>query len=203
MPDQISEVAAEQPRGADTKKRILAAAGELFYTRGIRATSADRIIEQVGVTKVTFYRHFRSKSELVVAYLRQWGAQERAWMEGLLQVGDAFAVLRAVADGIGDGSCRPGFRGCAFINAAAEFADPADPVREAVDAHRRWMRGFFSRIALDAGAASPTAVAEQLMMLRDGALVGGYLGDPSILSEALGTAFKTILASATPPSPLS
>ncbi|WP_199523666.1 TetR/AcrR family transcriptional regulator [Micromonospora craterilacus] len=55
------------PTGSATRARILTAANELFYAQGIRATNADRIIEQVGITKVTFYRHFRTKSELVVA----------------------------------------------------------------------------------------------------------------------------------------
>lgn len=69
-------IAPKRSAGA-TRERILEATNRLFYAQGIRATSADRIIEEVGITKVTFYRHFRSKSDLVVAYLTRQAAGER------------------------------------------------------------------------------------------------------------------------------
>src|SRR5690606_15533074 len=168
-----------------------AAAEEQFYAAGIRATSADRIIEQVGITKVTFYRHFRNKSDLVVAYLEHQALAERGWLESLASEADPLA---SIAAGIGEASCRPGFRGCAFINAAAEFPDVTDPVRTVVDAHREWMQGFFGEIAERAGVADADAAARQLMMLRDGAMVNGYLGDAEILAETLSAAFATVVA---------
>lgn len=186
-------VAARPSSGAATRERILAAASELFYADGIRATSADRIIERVGFTKVTFYRHFRTKSELVVAYLEQQAGAERAWLEGVRRQEDPLGSLRTLATDIGAASCRPGFRGCAFINAAAEFADPDDPVRVAVDAHRRWMSDLFADIASDAGAADVEAAARQLMLLRDGGMVNGYLGDPAAVADTLEAAFASVL----------
>lgn len=182
--------------GSATRARILAAANELFYAHGIRATSADRIIEQVGITKVTFYRHFRAKGDLVVAYLEEQAAAERAWLRDVRRGGDPLGSLRALAAGIGDASCRPGFRGCAFINAAAEFSDPDDPVRAAVDAHRGWMLGEFAAIAAEAGAADVDATARQLMLLRDGAMVNGYLGDPEAVADSLGSAFASVVTAA-------
>jgi AcrR family transcriptional regulator len=179
--------------GTGTRARILAAANELFYAQGIRATSADRIIEQVGITKVTFYRHFRTKSELVVAYLEEQSAAERAWFESAREERDPAGSLRALAAGIGTASCSPGFRGCAFINAAAEFSDPADPVRTAVDAHREWMLGAFADIAADAEVRDVEAAARQLMLLRDGAMVNGYLGDPAAVADSLAAAFTAVL----------
>jgi len=180
--------------GASTRARILAAASELFYSRGIRATSADRIIEEVGITKVTFYRHFRTKSDLVVAYLQEQAEAERAWMGEARSSGDPLASLHALAAGIGAASCRPGFRGCAFINAAAEFSDADDPVRVLVDRHRAWMVGEFAAIAADAGAADPDAIGRRLMLLRDGAMVNGYLGDPERVADSLDAAFAAIVA---------
>ena len=180
--------------GASTRARILAAASELFYSRGIRATSADRIIEEVGITKVTFYRHFRTKSDLVVAYLQEQAEAERAWMGEARSSGDPLASLHALAVGIGAASCRPGFRGCAFINAAAEFSDADDPVRVLVDRHRAWMVGEFAAIAADAGAADPDAIGRRLMLLRDGAMVNGYLGDPERVADSLDAAFAAIVA---------
>lgn len=187
---------ATRATGSGVRERILEVARELFYGQGIRATSADRIIEQVGITKVTFYRHFRTKGDLVVAYLREQAAAERAHMERALRKDDPVASLRALATGIGYASCSPGFRGCAFINAAAEFADPDDPVRQAVDAHRRWMLDLFAAIAAEAQVHDVEATARQLMLLRDGAMVNGYLGEPMEIGASLGAAFTSIVATA-------
>ena len=195
MHAEVTGAAASTP-ALGMKARILSAANELFYAQGIRATSADRIIEQVGITKVTFYRHFRTKSDLVVAYLEQQAAAERAWMLSAIQEGDPTGSLRDLATGIGNASCQPGFRGCAFINAAAEFADADDPVRVVVDAHREWMLQVFGEIAAEAGVSDIDGTARQLMLLRDGAMVNGYLGEPSELSASLGAAFASIMTPA-------
>ncbi|MDQ0643178.1 TetR/AcrR family transcriptional regulator [Microbacterium murale] len=196
MHDDNPEPSARKTSGAGTRQRILDAANELFYSHGIRATSADRIIEQVGITKVTFYRHFRTKSDLVVAYLEQQSAAERAWMESTARGEDPLARARTIAEDIGAASCSPGFRGCAFINAAAEFADPEDPVRIAVAAHRGWMVGLFAEIAAQVGVRDIGSVANQLMILRDGAMVNGYLGDSSSVAGSLEAAFMSILTPA-------
>lgn len=191
-----NESAPRATSGPGTRARILAAASELFYGQGIRATSADRIIEEVGITKVTFYRHFRTKNELVVAYLKEQAAAERGWMESTRRKDDPLGSLRTLATGIGAASCRPGFRGCAFINAAAEFADPTDPVRAAVEEHRGWMLSEFGTIAAEAGSRDPEAIARELMLLRDGAMVNGYLGDPASVGDSLAAAFTAIMATA-------
>lgn len=199
MSDETTAPAATVPktsRGANTRQQILTVANELFYTHGIRATSADRIIEQVGITKVTFYRHFRAKSDLVVAYLEQQSAAEQAWMTSTIHDGDPLATARTIAAGIGAASCSPGFRGCAFINAAAEYPDSDDPVRVAVDAHRAWLVDFFAVLADQAGARDAASVANQLMILRDGAMVNGYLGDAPALAGSLEAGFTSILEAA-------
>lgn len=193
MDADTTEATATAPSGSDMRSRILAAASELFYAQGIRATSADRIIERVGTTKVTFYRHFRAKGDLVVAYLREQAEAERHWMEGIRQEDAPDATLRSLAAGIGEASCRPGFRGCAFINAAAEFSDPEDPVRIAVNAHRDWTLGYFADVAADAHAKDVASVAGQLLLLRDGAMVSGYIGDPPTDADSVGAAFASIL----------
>ncbi|MFC4138065.1 MULTISPECIES: TetR/AcrR family transcriptional regulator [unclassified Microbacterium] len=193
---QQAPTAGGKRSGPATRERILQAANELFYAEGIRGSSADRIIAQVGITKVTFYRHFPTKSDLVVAYLQQQGAAERAWFESLHTPGDAEGSLRAIAAGIGTASCSPGFRGCAFINAAAEFSDPADPVRAVVEEHRQWMLDEFAAIAAKADVADPEATARQLMILRDGAMVNGYLGEPTSVATSLTAAFDSVLAAA-------
>lgn len=179
--------------GPTTRARILQIATELFYAQGIRATSADRIIERAGITKVTFYRHFHTKSDLVVAYLQKQAAGERDFIRSARREGDPLGSLRELATGIGAASCSPGFRGCPFINAAAEFSDPDDPVRAAVDAHRQWTVNEFAAIAAEAGVDDVESTARQLMILRDGAMVNGVLGDPTAVADALGTAFTSIV----------
>lgn len=195
MPQTGSE-GARSRSGPATRERILQAANEMFYSQGIRGTSADRIIAQVGITKVTFYRHFPTKSDLVVAYLRQQAAGERAWFSSLRQVDDAAGSLHAIAEGVGTASCSPGFRGCTFINAAAEFSDPQDPVRAVVDEHRLWMLDEFASIAADAESSDADTTARQLMILRDGAMVNGYLGESASVTAALSAAFDSVIAAA-------
>lgn len=194
MPVETSGQADASSKARPMKERILDAAGEQFYAHGIRATSADRIIEQVGITKVTFYRHFRTKSDLVVAYLEQKAAGERAWFDHVLRQGDPSGSLQSLAADIGSASCSAGFRGCAFINAAAEFSDPDDPVRAVVDSHRRWMLGRFADVAADADMRDTDSTARQLMLLRDGAMINGYLGSPEEVAATLDAAFASVIA---------
>ena len=182
---------ADEMRSA--RERILDAAIGTFYANGIHATSADRIIEQAGITKVTFYRHFRSKVDLIVAYLELQVAAERAMYEQARSQGNGLGALSFIAAAIGEGSCQPGFRGCPFINAAAEFPDGGHRVREVVDAHRRWTHDMFAGIAAEADVRDVEVVAGQLMMLRDGALVGGYLGAADSIARALDTAFIAVI----------
>ena len=176
------------------RERIVEAATEQFYAQGLRAVSAEKIIAQVGITKVTFYRHFPAKDDLIVAYLERRAKWERdAIAQARQAAGDAPGVFRILAEAIGAESCSPGFRGCPFINAAAEFSDPTDPVRATVDAHRAWVHDQFARIAADAGVGDVESVARQLVILRDGAMVSGYLGDPASVAAALGDAFSAII----------
>ncbi|WP_335979137.1 MULTISPECIES: TetR/AcrR family transcriptional regulator [Streptomycetaceae] len=163
------------------RERLINAATELFYAHGLRAVSADRIIERVGTTKVTFYRHFRTKDDLVVAYLEGRAALEREAIDAVIARagGDIDTALRLIAEAIGAMACSPGFRGCAFINAAAEYPDPAGAVRQVVQAHRAWYTKTFEQLIAPLGLAEQAAAAEDLMVLRDGAMVSGYLGDPA------------------------
>jgi AcrR family transcriptional regulator len=178
-----------------TRDRILDAATVLFYENGIRATSADRVIEMVGITKVTFYRHFHTKDDLVVAYLERRAAWERAAVTQARQSGaDARQVLHLIAEGIGGESCRPGFRGCPFINAAAEYADAEHPIRRVVDSHRRWFHEAMTEIVAEADVPNAAVAADELVMLRDGAMVSGYLSDPEHVTAALDAGYRAVLA---------
>jgi AcrR family transcriptional regulator len=177
------------------RERIIVAATELFYGQGIRAVSAERIIERVGITKVTFYRHFPSKDDLIVAYLERRAGWERDAVAGARQAagGDACEAFRMIAEGIGAESCSPGFRGCPFINAAAEYADAGHPVRKVVDSHRRWFKSAIEEMLGQIGVTELSDAADQLVMLRDGAMVAGYLGDPQTIGRSLFNAGQAVV----------
>ncbi|GAA3523691.1 TetR/AcrR family transcriptional regulator [Aeromicrobium panaciterrae] len=177
------------------RERILDAATRRYYADGIRAVSADRLIAEAGVSKVTFYRHFPTKDDLITAYLtQQVAAVEDALTAKRAELTDDPAgVLEWYAESVGSVMCTPGFRGCAFINAAAEL--PRDhPASRVVRDHRTWLIGQFRELLTELGVADVDGKAEQLMMLRDGAMVAGYVGDSAqAVSATLVTAGRAVI----------
>nr|WP_218890639.1 TetR/AcrR family transcriptional regulator [Actinomycetospora corticicola] len=155
---------------------MLTTAGALFYGEGIRAVGVDRLVSEARVTRATFYRHFPSKEDLVLAYLRSADAQIRDAVDAATSASATAAdALRTIAGSIDDDLTRPGFRGCAFLRAAAEFPDPTDPVHREVVAHRAWFVGaledLFAEVYRDEGpGARPGRAARHFLMLRDGAM---------------------------------
>ena len=191
-----TEGGAQVPVGkVSMRERIIDAATQLFYAQGLRAVSAEKIIDLVGITKVTFYRHFPSKDDLIVAYLQRRAEWERNAILAVRQsTGDDIPnVFRIIAEAIGAESCSPGFRGCPFINAAAEYPDPQHPVRQVVDAHRRWFKHEIEELLEGINVPNGGEVADELVMLRDGAMVSGYLSDPRIVASSLYNAGRAII----------
>jgi len=174
------------PEKRSMPERLVEAATELFYAVGLRAVSVEKVIERAGTTKVTFYRHFKTKDELVVAYLRSQAERERAGIAAAIEHGggDVDRTLQIIAEGLGRGACSPGFRGCPFINAAAEYPDPDSTVRRTVGEHRAWCKSAFEELVAPLDLSDPRAVAEDMMLLRDGAMVAGYLDDPARLAAS-------------------
>ncbi|MCW2790421.1 MAG: TetR family transcriptional regulator [Aeromicrobium sp.] len=178
------------------RERILDAALEQYYAQGIRAVSADKLIAAAHVSKVTFYRHFPSKDDLVAAYLETAAAEEVAAVTTARaeHAGDPSAVLRWYAAMVGGTACRPGFRGCPFINAAAELPKDDHPGRVVIDRHRAWLTDQVAELLTELGVDQPGTRAGQLMMLRDGAMVSGYLGHaPDEVAASLIAAGRAIL----------
>ena len=183
------------------RDRLIAAATELFYAAGLRAVSVDKVIELAGTTKVTFYRHFRAKDDLVVAYLEDSAERERRAVDAALTGagGDVPAALGSLGELIGAMACRPGFRGCAFINAAAEYPDADSGPRRVVAEHRAWYRRRFGELVEPLDLPDPDAVAEDLLLLRDGAMVAGYLGEPAAVAASFSRSSQALLSGATTP----
>ncbi|WP_232326465.1 TetR/AcrR family transcriptional regulator [Microbispora sp. ATCC PTA-5024] len=181
------------------RERLLEAATELFYAHGLRAVSVDKVIDRAGTTKVTFYRHFKSKDDLVVAYLEGRAALERDGIGEAIKQGDGDvdATLRVISEAIGTIACAPGFRGCPFINAAAEYPDPDSPIRKAVDTHRRWYRTTFEQLTAPLGITNPGDVADDLMLIRDGAMVAGYLDQPATVAASFLRSSQAVIGTGT------
>ncbi len=172
------------------RDRILETAFALFYARGIRAVGVDLIIGESGVAKATFYKHFPAKDELVLAYLDKvdgiWTGQLKAAAEA---AGDAPAEqLVGLFDALGSACRRENYRGCAFINAAAE-SQPGTPVHDRTVAHKQAVLAWIRGLAVDAGAPDPDALARSLALLLDGGLADGALSaDPEVAASARRTA---------------
>jgi AcrR family transcriptional regulator len=172
-------VPAKTTKGLSPRERLLATAGRLFYREGIRSVSVDRIVAEADVTLATFYRHFATKEQLVLAYLEWTDRQARAEFNNLsVHTPDAREQLSLHLKNNAEQLRRHRYRGCAFVNAAAEYPDPASTVHQAVLTHRRWYRSAVAGLCEKADVSNPHAVADIILMLRDGAGVAGYLEDP-------------------------
>ncbi len=163
--------------GSSAAERILKAASELFYEEGIRAVGVDTIVERAEVAKMSLYKNFGSKDELVAAYLRARDERWRAWFEDAVerQAGSPKDRLLAVFDAYGEWMERESPRGCAFINAFAELADPAHPARKVAWEQKGWMLRYLAKLASDAGAEGPEELAERMFVLLEGATVAGAM----------------------------
>lgn len=167
----MTQTAAELTPAA---RRILAAAAELFYGRGITAVGVDLIAKEAGVTKKTLYDRFGSKEALVAAYLGERDERWRQWLTGRVLSGGAAGpcerVLRTF-DALEEWMRRENPRGCGFVNAAAELPDPQHPGRKVIAGQKRWLREFLRELAVEAGAGDPGRLADELVLLHEGATV--------------------------------
>ncbi len=171
------------------RDRILRTAGRLFYADGVRAVGVDRLIAESGVAKRTFYRHFPSKTSLVVAWLcerhGEWMTRFISDCEEQLEGARRGAGLGILADGLAAWFRRPGYRGCAFINVVAESGTAPDPdVREVAIRHKeelqRWVVGLATRL----GIARPATAARRAMILVEGMIVRYQMtGDPAVAAD--------------------
>jgi len=155
------------------RQRILDAACDLFYSRGIRAVSVDEIAAAASTNKMTLYRHFESKDELVAEYLRAMTASALAEDEEVIRpyAGDAYAQLRALAAHTGAELCKGDSRGCPMSNAAVEFPDKDHPARVVIDECKSRYRERLVQLCRDAGYAEPERLCEQFFLLFEGACV--------------------------------
>ncbi|HWK93916.1 MAG TPA: helix-turn-helix domain-containing protein [Pseudolabrys sp.] len=180
------------PRDASvTRNGIIAAAGKLFYRGGIRSVSVDDVAAAAGVTKRTLYYHFRSKDDLIAAYVESRDSPTVAivlgWMDEVDgSLADKFA---AVFGHLARLARKPGWRGCGFLRMAAELvATPGHPALKAAASHKKAVeRAFAARIAA-AGFDDAAARARQVMVLFDGAFSSMLVHRDGAYAQAAGEA---------------
>jgi AcrR family transcriptional regulator len=155
------------------RARLLAAAAELFYHHGIRAVGVDAIAEAAGTNKMTLYRHFPSKDELVAEYLRQEANKADACWDELeaAHPGDPLAQIRAWVTAMAGHVADCEERGCALANAAVELPEKGHPARAVIEEFKRRQRAALIRLGQSAGLTEPDMLADELHLMLEGARV--------------------------------
>ena len=174
------------------RDRILDTAYDLFSRHGIRAVGVDRIIAESGVAKMTLYRNFASKDELILAFLeRRQERWTRAWLQEAVESRAATPAQRllAIFDVFGEWFARDDFEGCSFINVMLELDDPESPVRRESVRQLHEIRGFIGDLARQAGVEGVDGFARQWHILMKGSIVAAAEGDRQAGARAreLGT----------------
>lgn len=174
-------MASTAPQSA--RDRILETASRLFYREGLRATGIDRIIAESGVAKMSFYRSFASKNDLIAEFLRQ---RHAAWMQRFRTgVESALAApgadLEVIADVLEEWFREPDFRGCAFINTLAESGPGNGEDVAIARAHKAELEAYVAELAERLNMPAPLSVAAMAMLIIEGAIVRAQMtGDPTV-----------------------
>ncbi len=181
------------------REQLVQTAVQLFQKHGYHATGIDRILAEAGVAKMTLYKHFRSKDELILGALRQWDQEARNWLVRAIEAraDDPAERLLALFDVLGSWFESGDFAGCMFNNASAEFADHDDPIHAAAAEHKRLFRHYLREQAVAAGARDPDKLTQQIALLMEGAIMTAQVsGDARSSAAAKEAAAILIEASA-------
>jgi len=189
---------APEPEKLSARDRILNVASDLFYHQGVRAVGIDTIIAAAGVAKMSLYRAFPSKDDLVAAYLERRNEEfwER-WDRWIAEApADPRAQLEALLDGITRRTQHDAFRGCPFLNTATEFPNSNQPADLVIRANKRRVNERLRSLAAAAGARDPQSLADQLQLIIDGAYVASQSLGVDGPSRALADGGRALIAAA-------
>jgi len=163
------------------RDHLLAVAQRMFCVSGFHAIGVDAILDEAGVARMTLYKNFKSKEDLIVATLRQEDTMFRQWLAAAIEARSRrpedriFQLFAALHERFS----AEGYYGCAFIRASVEFPDSRHPVHRAAREHKEMIRSYLRGLAAEAGAKNPLALAEQLYILFEGAITASQLhGEP-------------------------
>jgi AcrR family transcriptional regulator len=185
MTKPFESARAEKPR--DLREHIVETASKLFYARGVRAVGVDVVIQEAEVAKTSLYRYFRTKDELVVAFLEREDVEFWSVWDAVAQKhsNDPRGELEAHMRWIGQRLSRSKYRGCPQINVAAEFAEHDHPARLVARSHMQSLRARLADIARRMNVARPDELGIQLALLINGAFVSSGLLAPEEVVDAL------------------
>lgn len=185
---KTTAAAASSAPVGDVQQRILDTACQLFYAEGVRAVGIDLVIERAQIAKTSLYRYYRTKDDLVAAFLEREDREFWQQWDGAVapHAPDAAAELDALLAWVGERVARPGYRGCPQLNVAAEFADPVHPARAISAAHRLEQRKRLAALCKRMGLKKPEVTASQLSLLIDGAFSSGSL----LLGDSAGKVLR-------------
>ncbi|RAU22313.1 TetR family transcriptional regulator [Paramagnetospirillum kuznetsovii] len=180
---------------ASARDRILAAANELFYHEGIRAIGIDTVIEKAGVAKMSLYRAFPSKDDLIAAFLEMRDRIYWDWWDGVVarHPDDPRRQLQALFAAVGRRTSGPDYRGCPFVNTSVEFPDHAHPGRVVIARHMEELRRRLGAMVEALGVTQPKILTDQLMLLLEGAYSAGNTMGPDGPSAAVAQAADSLI----------
>lgn len=171
---------------------------QAFYRGGFHAIGMDRLAKETGVSKTAMYKHFRSKEELILATLRLRDEQFRNW---LMRRVEALAVapkdqLLAIFDALKEWFEEPGFKSCMFIKASSEYQDKSHPIHATSAEHKRLLREYFRKLTEQTDAPDPESLAQQLLILKEGAIVLAHLHGPNDIAREARAAAEVLINAA-------
>ena len=176
------------------KEKVFQTAGRLFYQHGYRAIGVDTLAAESGIGKMTLYRHYPSKDDLIVAYLKHsnevfWRNFEEITKDALTPREKLLAFFLSLQDYVSTAACY----GCPFLNVATEYPETDHPGHQIALAHKESVRARFRELAKEAGAPEPKVLADQLFLLMDGAYMAARMFGPKNPASHLASAARTLI----------
>ena len=179
------------------KARVFQTAARLFYQFGYRAVGVDTIAADSGVGKMTLYRHYPSKDDLIVAYLKEsnaafWGYFEQSTKDALTPREKLLAFFQGLQNYVTDPACY----GCPFLNVATEYPETDYAGHQVALEHKQSVRIRFRQLAKEAGAAKPEVLADQLFLFMDGAYMASRMFDTENPAAHVAEAARVLIDAA-------
>jgi AcrR family transcriptional regulator len=183
---------------SNTRQRLVESAHRRFYRDGFRNVGLDQILDDVGISRTAFYKHFESKDDLMLAVLEmlnRWIQDQFRAMVREHGGRSAAGQLRGMFDVVERVINTDGFHGCIFVNAAMEFPLPHDPAHAAAARNKRAIEDIVHELAERAGAADPQALAEEMCLIIEGVYVTRHVsGRPETIAIARRLADRLLAA---------